>query len=100
MGAVRQQGLAFECLDERRDGAVERGGNGPEQLGFAVVNLAVSGDGLGAGEQDIPFHAGSGLSEPVESRVHAGQAAVLAGEKLGAALWRVEIARPALARQG
>ena len=50
--------LAFQGLDEGRDGTIEGIRDGAEQGGFAVEDLAVRGDGLGAGEQEIAFRGG------------------------------------------
>src|ERR1035437_9867318 len=44
---------AFQGFDERRDRTIERIRDGTEQLCFAVEDLDVGRDGLGAGEQDI-----------------------------------------------
>ena len=59
-------GLAFEGFDEGRDGTIERVGDGAEQFSLTAEDLAVGGDGLGAGEQDVSLHAGGGLRQPIE----------------------------------
>ena len=58
--------LAFQGFDEGRDRAIESIRDGMEQLGFAIEDLAVGSDGLGAGEQDITFRAGGSLGEPIK----------------------------------
>jgi hypothetical protein len=72
------------------DGTIERVGDGAEQFSLARKDLAIGGDGLGASEQHISFHAGSGLGEPVEGRVHARQAVRLTGDELDRALGDVQ----------
>ena len=52
--------------DKRRYWAIERVGDGPQQLGLHFLDDAVGGHGLGAGVQDVLLDLGHRLAEPVQ----------------------------------
>jgi hypothetical protein len=60
------------------------------------LNLAVGGDGLCAGQENVSFSRRRGLGQPIEGRVHVRQAARLAFQQTHSALGRVQKTRAAL----
>ena len=67
--------------DKRRDRAIERIGDGAEQLGLGNLNDAVSGDCFGAGVEDILFDLRHSQRETPERGIQSRQIAIDLGQK-------------------